>query len=59
MTYEDTVHMGNYIIDGLLRKGFKPTAISEMLNVPIDLVLSIEEDLMQLANPYSYGPDPE
>lgn len=59
MTYEDTVHMGNYIIDGLLRKGYKPAAISEMLNVPIDLVLNIEEDLMQLANPYSYGPDRE
>lgn len=46
-------------IEELLRDGFASVTISSKLNVPLDLVLNVEEDLMQLANPYSYGPDYE
>lgn len=44
-------------IEELLRKGFKPLTVAAMLNVPLNWVESCEEDLMQLANPRSYGPD--
>lgn len=46
-------------IEDLLRQGYKPVTISGMLQVPIDWVYSMEDDLMQLADPRSYGPDYE
>lgn len=46
-----------YEIEELLRKGYKATTVAAMLNVPLEWVDNVEEDLMQLANPRSYGPD--
>ena len=43
-------------VEEMLIRGLEPFSISSKLNVPLDLVLNVEEDLMQLANPYSYGP---
>lgn len=46
-------------IEEYVMQGFDAAWIAQRLNVPIDLVLDVEEDVMQLGNPYSYGPDPE
>ena len=46
-------------IEDLLREGYKPVTISAMLQIPLDWVYNVEEDLMQLADPRFYGPDPE
>lgn len=46
-----------YDIEEMLRKGYKPVTVAAMLNVPLEWVHSVEEDLMQLANPRFYGPD--
>lgn len=44
-------------IEELLREGYKATSVAGMLQIPLDWVYSVEEDLMQLANPRFYGPD--
>lgn len=44
-------------IEDLLRQGFKPVTVAEMLHVPIKWVYDVENDLMQLADPRFYGPD--
>jgi hypothetical protein len=46
-------------IENLLRQGYKPITIAGMLQVPVDWVYSMEDDLMQLADPRSYGSDYE
>lgn len=48
-----------YEIEDMLRQGYKPVTVAGMLHVPIKWVYDIEEDLMQLADPRSYGPDYE
>lgn len=44
-------------IEEFLREGHDPQWIADIVNVPIELVYQVEEDLMQLGNPYFYGPD--
>lgn len=44
-------------IEEMLRQGFKPVTVAAMLNVPLKWVHDTEDDLMELANPRSYGPD--
>lgn len=44
-------------IEELLLEGNKPATVSQMLNVPIKLVEAVEDQLMQLNNPRSRGPD--
>ena len=46
-----------YEIEDLLRQGFKPVTVAGMLHVPLKWVYDVEEDLMQLADPRSFGPD--
>jgi hypothetical protein len=46
-------------IEEYVTQGFDAAWIAQRLQVPIDLVLNVEEDVMQLGNPYFYGPDPE
>lgn len=46
-------------IEDMLMQGFKPTTIAAMLQVPIQWVEDAEEKVMQLGNPYFYGPDAE
>lgn len=46
-------------IEEYLMQGLDPAWIATQVNVPIDLVLQVEEDIMQLADPRFYGPDAE
>jgi hypothetical protein len=46
-------------IEEYVMQGFDAAWIAQRLNVPIDMVLEIEEDVMQLADPRFYGPDAE
>ena len=48
-----------YEIEDLLRQGYKSTTVAAMLHVPLKWVHDVEDDLMALADPRSYGPDPE
>jgi hypothetical protein len=48
-----------YEIEELLRQGFKPITVAGMLHVPLEWVINVEEDLMHLADPRSFGPDYE
>lgn len=44
-------------IEDMLREGYKAVTIAATLKIPLEMVLDVEEDLMQLANPRFYGPD--
>ena len=44
-------------IEEMLRQGFKPVTVAAMLHVPLKWVHDVEEDLMHLADPRSFGPD--
>jgi hypothetical protein len=46
-------------IEEYVMQGFDAAWIAQRLNVPIGMVLEIEEDVMQLADPRFYGPDAE
>lgn len=46
-------------IEDLLRQGFKATTVAAMLQCPLKFVHDVEDDLMALADPRSYGPDQE
>lgn len=46
-------------IEELLLAGHDPDWIAQFLDVRIELVHDIEEECMQLGNPYFYGPDSE
>ena len=46
-----------YEIEEMLRQGFKPVTVAAMLHVPLKWVHNVEEDLMHLADPRSFGPD--
>ena len=46
-------------IEDLLRQGFKATTVAAMLACPLNLVHGVEDNLMALADPRSYGPDQE
>ncbi len=46
-------------IENMLMQGYKPCVIADMLKIPIQWVEDAEEQVMQLGNPYFYGPDAE
>ena len=44
-------------IEEMLVQGYKPVSIAAILNVPLKWVHDVEEDLMHLADPRTFGPD--
>ena len=46
-------------IEDLLRQGFKATTVAAMLHCPLNLVHGVEDNLMSLTDPRSFGPDQE
>jgi len=46
-------------IEDLLRQGFKATTVAAMLSCPLKLVHDVEDNLMSLTDPRSFGPDQE
>jgi hypothetical protein len=44
-------------IEDLLRQGFKATTVAAMLSCPLKLVHDVEDNLMSLTDPRSFGPD--
>mgnify|MGYP003342638167 CR=1 FL=1 len=44
-------------IEQMILEGYKPVTIAAILNIPVEWVYNVEEDVMHLADPRSFGPD--